>query len=66
MKNSTAGLRPIARNIDITSSTRIEEMLSSCWPRKIATRAPSAPKKPMLNGVWRSSVGCWDAGSTGT
>ncbi len=57
MKSSTTGLSPIARNIDITSRMRTEEMLSSCWLRKIATTAPSAPKNPILKGEWRSSSG---------
>jgi hypothetical protein len=55
----------MARNIDMTSRIRIEEMLSSCWDRKIATRAPSAPKKPMLKGEWRSSCDREVAGLTG-
>jgi hypothetical protein len=66
MKNSTTGLRPIARNIDITNRIRTEEMLRSCWDKKIATRAPSAPKNPMLKGVCRSSAAGGAVGSTGT
>ena len=65
MKNSTTGLSPIARNIDMTSRISTEEMLSSCSVRKIAATAPSAPKKPILNGEWRSSSGV-GAGSAGT
>jgi hypothetical protein len=65
MKNSTVGFSPIARNIDITSRIRTDEMLSSCWLRKIAISAPSAPKKPMLNGECLSSRGA-GAGSAGT
>ena len=65
MKSSTTGLSPMARNIDITSRIRIEEMLSSCWDKKMAARAPKAPKKPILNGEWRSSSGAAGA-SAGT
>ena len=65
MNHSTVGLRPIARNIAITSRISTEEMLSSCWLRNTAMIAPKAPKKPMLKGEWRSSDGAPDAGATG-
>ena len=57
MKNSTTGLRPIARNVAITSRMRIEEIPSSCWVRNSATSAPRAPVNPMLNGECRRSDG---------
>ena len=57
MNHSTVGLSPMARNMASTSRTRTEEMLSSCWLRNTATRAPKAPKKPMLKGEWRSREG---------
>ena len=45
-KNSTTGLRPAARNIATTISTRTEEIASTCVPSQYASSTPSPPKKP--------------------
>ena len=67
VKNSTAGFSPRARNRESTTSTKMFWTCKAATIKPIATSTPSAPKKPMENGEWFSSLAsfCTTTGGTG-